>query len=44
MELLEHNARITLLVRQIGKPFVLKPEDVESLMQLRRRMRQGDGR
>jgi L-fuculose-phosphate aldolase len=44
MELLEHNARITLLVRQIGKPFVLKPEDLESLMQLRRRMRQGDGR
>ena len=26
MELVEHNAQITMLVRQIGKPFVLSPE------------------
>jgi len=41
MELLEHNARIALLVRNIGKPFALKPEDLKSLMDIRQRMRQG---
>lgn len=44
MELLEHSAQITLLVRQIGKPFVLKPEELESLMEIRRRMKQEDPR
>jgi L-fuculose-phosphate aldolase len=36
MELLEHNAKITLLVRQIGKPFVLAPEAMQSLMEIRK--------
>jgi L-fuculose-phosphate aldolase len=40
MELLEHNARITLMVRQLGKPFVLKTEELESLMEIRRMMKQ----
>jgi L-fuculose-phosphate aldolase len=44
MELLEHNARITLLVRQIGRPFALRPEDLESLTEIRRQMRQGNGK
>lgn len=39
MELLEHNARITLTVRQLGKPYVLKREDQESLLEIRRKMR-----
>lgn len=38
MELIEHNARITLVVRQIGRPFVLKPDELEALLQLRRRI------
>jgi len=37
MELLEHNARITLAVRQIGHPFRLRPEELETLLDLRRR-------
>jgi L-fuculose-phosphate aldolase len=40
MELLEHNARISLMVRQLGKPFVLKTEELESLMEIRRMMKQ----
>lgn len=38
MELIEHNARITMNVRQIGKPFVLAPDEMESLMAIRKRM------
>jgi L-fuculose-phosphate aldolase len=44
MELLEHNARITLLARHIGKPFVLKPEDLKSLMDIRQKMRHKAGK
>ena len=40
MELIEHNAQITMHVRQIGKPFVLAPEEMESLMSIRKRMNQ----
>ena len=40
MELLEHSAQITLLARQLGKPFVLKPEELEALMAIRRRVQQ----
>jgi L-fuculose-phosphate aldolase len=42
MELVEHNDRITLLVRQLGKPFVLKTEELDSLMEIRRMMKQKD--
>jgi L-fuculose-phosphate aldolase len=38
MELVEHNAQITMLVRQIGKPFVLSPSEMDSLMAIRQRM------
>ena len=40
MELIEHNAQITMHVRRIGKPFVLAPEELESLMAIRKRMNQ----
>lgn len=40
MELIEHNAQITMHVRRIGKPFVLAPEEMESLMAIRKRMNQ----
>jgi L-fuculose-phosphate aldolase len=40
MELLEHNARITLMVRQLGKPFALKAKELESLMEIRRMMKE----
>jgi L-fuculose-phosphate aldolase len=40
MELVEHNAQITMLVRQIGKPFVLSSSEMESLMAVRQRMNQ----
>jgi L-fuculose-phosphate aldolase len=40
MELVEHNAQITLIVRQIGKPFVLESEEMESLMVIRKRVNQ----
>lgn len=40
MELIEHNALITMNVRQIGKPFALAPEEMESLMDIRKRMNQ----
>jgi L-fuculose-phosphate aldolase len=40
MELVEHNAQITMLVRQIGKPFVLSSSEMESLMAIRQRMNQ----
>jgi L-fuculose-phosphate aldolase len=35
MDLLEENARVTLMLRQIGKPFVLTPEDRATLMGFR---------
>ena len=38
MELVEHNAQITMLVRQIGKPFVLSPSELDSLMAIRQKM------
>lgn len=40
MELIEHNAQITMHVRQIGKPFVLDAEEMESLMAIRKKMNQ----
>jgi L-fuculose-phosphate aldolase len=42
MELLEHNAHITLTVRQIGKPYALKAKELESLMEIRRMIKQRD--
>jgi len=38
MELLEHNARITLTVQHLGKPFRLAAEEREVLMGFRQRM------
>lgn len=38
MELVEHNAQITMFVRQLGKPFVLSAGELESLMAIRRKM------
>jgi L-fuculose-phosphate aldolase len=38
MELIEHNAQITLNVRQIGKPFVLAPGQMDSLMAIREKV------
>jgi L-fuculose-phosphate aldolase len=38
MELLEQNARISLILRQLGKPFGLAPEDLETLLGFRPRM------
>lgn len=38
MELLEHNAQITFNVRQIGKPFVLASEEMDSLLAIRKRL------
>jgi L-fuculose-phosphate aldolase len=38
MELLEHNAHITMVVRQIGKPFALTTEQTKELMEIRRKM------
>jgi L-fuculose-phosphate aldolase len=40
MELLEHNAQITLNVRQIGKPFVLASQEMDSLMAIRNKINQ----
>jgi L-fuculose-phosphate aldolase len=40
MELLEHNAQITLNVRQIGKPFVLASSELDALMAIRKRINQ----
>jgi L-fuculose-phosphate aldolase len=40
MELLEHNAQITLNVRQIGKPFVLASREMDSLMAIRNKLNQ----
>jgi L-fuculose-phosphate aldolase len=40
MELIEQNARITLIVRQLGKePFVLKKEKLDELANLRNRLK-----
>lgn len=38
MELLEHNAWITLVVRLLGKPFSLKPHEHEALLEIRERI------
>jgi L-fuculose-phosphate aldolase len=38
MDLIEQNARVTLAVRQIGKPFQLAREQMEGLMELRTRL------
>ena len=38
MELIEQNARITLVVRQIGNPFKLNATELESLLEIRKRM------
>jgi L-fuculose-phosphate aldolase len=38
MDLLEENARISLMVRQLGKPFALAPADRETLMAFREPM------
>lgn len=38
MELLEHNAQMTLTVRQIGKPFSLSPQELADLMGIRKRL------
>jgi L-fuculose-phosphate aldolase len=35
MDLLEQNARISLMVRQLGKPFALAPADQATLMTFR---------
>ncbi|HVA62368.1 MAG TPA: class II aldolase/adducin family protein [Terriglobales bacterium] len=41
MELIEHNAQITLWVRQLGKPaFALAPAEMDSLMSIRKMMSQ----
>ncbi len=40
MELLEHNARITLMIRQIGTPFALSSEEMQSLLEIRKRVNQ----
>ncbi len=40
MELIEHNAQITIHLRQLGKPFDLAPQEMESLMAIRKRMNQ----
>jgi L-fuculose-phosphate aldolase len=41
MELIEHNARITLVVRDIGKPFVLPPGELDRLLAIRKQMNAG---
>lgn len=38
MELIEQNARISLTIRHLGKPFALAPEEREVLMGFRQRM------
>lgn len=38
MDLLEENARVTLMVRQLGKPYTLLPADHETLMGFRQPM------
>lgn len=38
MDLIEHNARISLVVRQIGKPFKLSAGELENLLKIRSRM------
>jgi len=38
MELLEHNAQITMLVRQLGRPFALSPAEMNSLMEIRKQL------
>lgn len=38
MELVEHNARITLVVRQLGKPFALRPRELKQLLEVRKRI------
>ena len=38
MELMEQNARITMAARQIGKPFSLAPEEMQDLLEIRRKL------
>ena len=38
MELLEHNAQITMLVQRLGRPFALSPAEMESLMEIRKQV------
>ena len=38
MELIEQNARITLAVRQIGQSFSLAPEELNTLLEIRRKL------
>jgi L-fuculose-phosphate aldolase len=38
MELIEQNARITLVVRQLGKPYKLAGEELRTLLDIRRRI------
>jgi len=39
MELIEHNARITLAARQIGQPtFALAPEELKTLLEIRKKL------
>jgi len=41
MELIEQNARITLVVRDIGKPFALPPGELDRLLAIRKQMNGG---
>lgn len=38
MDLLEQNARVTLMTRQLGRPFVLNPADLDALLSFRSHM------
>ena len=38
MDLVEHSARVTLVVRQLGKVFSLSPAESEELLEIRRRV------
>lgn len=38
MELIEHHARISLIVRSIGKPYVLPPGELERLLSIRKQI------
>jgi L-fuculose-phosphate aldolase len=39
MELLEQNARITLMALPLGKPFALKAEDLDALLEIRKQIK-----
>ena len=38
MDLVEQNARVTMVVRQLGQPFQLSPHELERLMEIRKKM------